>query len=235
MEKALDLYEKLDLMRRDEAGMIQITDWDVDQDTERLNQIREANRRRVAEYRKRQKEQSQTNQAEQAKSNSKSGQTDTMTDEMAADTAGGPSDNGSTLSSGEERTDDAKLPLNSPDSSTKVDCARDAKSALNCPTVKYYEQKFGLLAKSAAQYLAEAATYYGEERVCRVIDMMRSRGISNIKYLKKVLEDGGGIVVERESYDDRQRRYDEEIDEMLRRAEEYAQSHAAGDSYETVS
>jgi predicted phage replisome organizer len=221
IEKALDLYEKLDLMRRDEAGMIQITDWDVDQDTERLNQIREANRRRVAEYRKRQKEQSQENPAEQTQSDSEGGQTDTETGETTADTAGGPSDD----STSEDETV----------TSTEEDSAGDTKLALNCPTVKYYEQKFGLLAKNAAQYLAEAEAYYGKDRVCRVLDTMRSRGISNIKYLKKVLEDGGGIVVEKETYDERQRRDDQELDEMFRKAEEFSRSHMDGNSHEIAS
>jgi len=221
MEKALDLYEKLDLMRRDEAGMIQITDWDVDQDTERLNQIREANRRRVAEYRKRQKEQSQENPAEQTQSDSEGGQTDTETGETAVDTAGGPSD---------DKSADAETV-----SSTEEDSAGAAKPALNCPTVKYYEQKFGLLAKNAAQYLAKAEAYYGKDRVCRVLDTMRSRGISNIKYLKKALENGGGIVVEKESIDERQRRFDEEFDELLRKAAECDRPNLDEDTHEAAS
>ena len=56
VEKALDLYEKLDMLSRDEEGVIHILTWDDDQETKRLEAIREAGRRRAAAYRQRQKE-----------------------------------------------------------------------------------------------------------------------------------------------------------------------------------
>lgn len=56
VERALDLYEQLDMLSRDETGRLQILTWDDDQETEKLEAIRAAGRRRVAAYRQRKRE-----------------------------------------------------------------------------------------------------------------------------------------------------------------------------------
>ena len=55
VDQALDLYEKLDLISREDTGRIQLLTWNEDQETERLRTLREAGRRRTAAYRERQK------------------------------------------------------------------------------------------------------------------------------------------------------------------------------------
>ena len=56
MEKALSIYEELELISRDEEGFITITTWADDQSGDRLDKIREQTRSRVAAYRQRQKD-----------------------------------------------------------------------------------------------------------------------------------------------------------------------------------
>ena len=55
VEKALALYEELDLISRDENGIIQISTWNTDQGQDKIDRVREQTRNRVAAYRERQK------------------------------------------------------------------------------------------------------------------------------------------------------------------------------------
>lgn len=54
MEKVLELFEELELIVREETGMIRILTWEEDQDYEKLQHRRENTRKRVAAYRQRQ-------------------------------------------------------------------------------------------------------------------------------------------------------------------------------------
>lgn len=55
VEKALDVLERIDLIRRDRQGRIQILIWDDIQDYQKDEQRRQKTRQRVARYRERQK------------------------------------------------------------------------------------------------------------------------------------------------------------------------------------
>jgi predicted phage replisome organizer len=54
MEKVLQLFEELELLVREENGMIRILTWEEDQDYDKLQHRREHTRKRVAAYRQRQ-------------------------------------------------------------------------------------------------------------------------------------------------------------------------------------
>lgn len=53
VEKALDVYEAIDLLAREEAGNLQLLTWNKIQDYARLEKQREQNRQRQAKYRER--------------------------------------------------------------------------------------------------------------------------------------------------------------------------------------
>jgi len=257
MEKALDLYEEMEMIQRDEKGFIQIINWDEDQETERVNQIREANRRRVAAYRQRQRD---TGNAHETHMHPVSDDQETLPElEPEADL---PADE-------DTGTDNAPIPhekdrqdnqqnhqqvnQESKDEPADSQC-REALSRpygkenmpvnadggkkhipLNCPSVRHYQQKCGLPSPKVARELAEAEQYYGEEIVCRAIDIAKANGVANILYIQGILNNGGSIQVEKETYDERQRRDDQELDEMFRKAEEFSRSHMDGNSHEIAS
>ncbi|MGE1062856.1 phage replisome organizer N-terminal domain-containing protein [Megasphaera paucivorans] len=54
MEKVLELFEELELLVREENGMIRLLTWEEDQDYDTLQRRREHTRKRVAAYRQRQ-------------------------------------------------------------------------------------------------------------------------------------------------------------------------------------
>ena len=59
IDKALDLYEGLDLISRDEDGIITILTWDDDQSCDKLDRMRENSRNRSAAYRERKKKEAE--------------------------------------------------------------------------------------------------------------------------------------------------------------------------------
>lgn len=209
MDRCLDVYEDMDLIQRDEAGFFRIMDWEDSQETEKLNHEREANRLRVARCRER-KRQEEAQAAEAEQSNQATVETPQPEEPVPEEESGVA-----------ECPDEKISPYDRP--------------KMRCPSVTYYEQNFGLLSPEAAQYLAEAESYYGEERVHRVIDIARAKGIPRIQYIKAVLDKGGGIVVESEDIDERQRRFDEEFDELLRKTAEYNRSDLVEDTHEIAS
>ena len=195
LEKALDVYESIDLISRDELGNITLLTWHKIQDYARLERQRAQNRERQAAYRQRQSEQ-------QAKQNVLV----TETHETASAGAVSLQPVGALPASLAYKQTTA--------GSTEVAAKTDStagepseKSSANVQvSISHYEQYWGQVNPLIMENLTEWTEKWGSDAVCTAIDIAKENGTSNINYIRAVLENSNGCPKRKESAYERQQK-----------------------------
>lgn len=165
MEKVLAQLAFLELVDRDEDGMLRVLTWDEDQDYEKSERRRENNRRNVAAYRKR-KAAEQTQQATEEHGQPSAAEAPTPVAETDGVEARREEKQRLTQTMGNKKPQGNTAPAES---------------------VKYYQQNFGMVNSRTAEELREAEGIWGADVVCDAIDTARLQGKSHIAYIKGIL------------------------------------------------
>ena len=184
LEKALDVYESIDLISRDELGNITLLTWHKIQDYARLEKQRAQNRERQAAYRQRQSEQ----QAKQ----------DVLVTEAQADSRAGTPEEQRSGRLGATSTETVShvavaAPLGEPSGNVQE-------------SISHYEQYWGQVNPLIMENLTEWTEKWGSDAVCTAIDIAKENGTSNINYIRAVLENSNGCPKRKESAYERQQK-----------------------------
>ena len=208
VEKALDVYEAIDLISRDERGNITLLTWHKIQDYARLERQRAQNRERQAAYRQRQSEQ----QAKQ----------DVLVTEAQADSNAGatfvetapaisPAPVGALLGTPEEQRNGS---LAKTDSNAGEPSGNPSGNAQE--SISHYEQYWGQVNPLIMEKLTEWTEQWGSEAVCTAIDIAKENGTSNINYVHAVLKNSNGCPKRKESaYERQQNAIDRVLNEVF--------------------
>lgn len=193
VEKALDVLEQIDLIQRDETGIIQLLIWDDIQDYQKDEQRRRQTRQRVARCRARKKEQQN------------------IQEEPVRETTAAPSCTPVSEPNTSVNTVQTQHPVACPATTGKTDMT----------VVNHYIQRFGRINPLVGKRLLELVEDWSNEAVCKAIDIAYDNGANNINYIQAVLINSNGQPQRRENpYLKREREFDEYVDEMLRQVNE---------------
>ena len=163
IEKGLALLEKLELIERDENGLIRIAIWDELQDFQRDEKRREQTRERVQRYRERQR------QAQQGDSPVDAAPVMTETavsDEMVMTAETAPAYDGE--------------PVTTP------------KAMRDYASVQKYQELFGPMQGEFAQQLIDLEKMWGSEATCIAIELAHENNVNNIRYIQAILKNSNG-------------------------------------------
>lgn len=150
VEKALDVYEEIDLLARDEKGGLQLLTWNKIQDYARLEKQREKNRERQAKYRER---------------------------KAASDDA---------RVEGKERNDVVIVEERVTDKNVSTDNTQEVMAK--------YQQYWGQVSPMIAEKLTDFTKQWGCDAVCTAIEIAKENGVSNINYIRAVLENSNVVL-----------------------------------------
>ena len=157
------LLEKLELIKRNESGMIRIVIWDELQDFQRDEKKREQTRERVQRYRERQR------QAQQGDSPVDAAPVMTETavsDEMVMTAEEAPVYDGE--------------PVTTP------------KTMRDYASVQKYQELFGPMQGEFAQQLIDLEKMWGSEATCIAIELAHENKVNNIRYIQAILKNSNG-------------------------------------------
>ena len=167
IEKSLQVFSECGLIHIDaKTGMIRLTDWDDMQSLCKDETRREQTRQRVTAYRERKK----------AAEHIHATTPESVAEEVDRDCAP------STVDDEERNPNTAKtcrthvLPRPATDTSS--------------PSVAHYQTVFGPASTVVATRLADLESIWPAETICTAIDVAKSKGRSNIKYIEKIIENG---------------------------------------------
>lgn len=146
IEKAIRVFLECGLVDvEEETGMIRITDWDDMQSLCKDEEKRAQTRKRVAAYRERKKEASNSREADCLKTPHK----------------GAPIEG---------------MPKPATDTTSR--------------SVKHYQEVFGPASTIVAARLADLESLWPVDTIIAAIDMAKSRGRGNIRYIERIIENG---------------------------------------------
>ena len=163
IEKGLALLEKLELIKRNENGMIRIAIWDELQDFQRDEKKREQTKERVRRYRERQR------QAQQGDSPVDAAPVMTETavsDEMVMTAEEAPVYDGETVTT--------------------------PKTMRDYASVQKYQELFGPMQGEFAQQLIDLEKMWGSEATCIAIELAHENKVNNIRYIQAILKNSNG-------------------------------------------
>ncbi|WP_296901974.1 phage replisome organizer N-terminal domain-containing protein [uncultured Megasphaera sp.] len=189
IERGLEVLEQVNLIERDENGVIRIKIWDDLQDFQKNERCREQTKERVRRYRERQR------QAEPA-------------DCPVSET---PVVEEKSVES--ETVPEAETPVFEGEAVTTPKTMKDYAS------VQKYESLFGPMQGNFAKQLIELEKLWGSEATCTAIEIAHDNNVNNIPYIRAVLANSNGRPMRKEdAYERKQRECYEHIDAVLREA-----------------
>lgn len=170
IEKGLALLERLELIERDESGLIRIAIWDELQDFQRDEKRREQTRERVQRYRERQRQ----SQPEDSSVDAAPVVTETMNppEESEASDGNPPAAEETSVYDGE--------PVTTP------------KAMRDYASVQKYQELFGPMQGEFAQKLIDLEKMWGSEATCIAIELAHENKVNNIKYIQAILKNSNG-------------------------------------------
>ena len=218
IENGLRALEQVDLIERDETGLIRIVIWDELQSFHRDERRREQTNERVRRYRERQR----LAQEEEA-----------QTDSLQEETAALPIDELVEESVVAEKAGD--MPLEELPASDEGEPQREPKAltgeAVTTPkavtgyaSVQTYQNLFGPMQGDFAHRLITLENMWGSEPTCTAIEMAHENKVNNINYIAAILKNSNGRPMRGKRKEDKYNGYanfDEYIDGVLRGAPEY--------------
>lgn len=197
IEKGLALLEKLELIKRNESGMIRIVIWDELQDFQRDEKKREQTRERVRRYRERQR------QAQQ-------GDSPVDAAPVVTETMNPPE---------ESEAYDGNPPAAETAPAYDGEPVTTPKTMRDYTSVQKYQELFGPMQGEFAQQLIDLEKMWGSEATCIAIELAHDNGVNNIKYIQAILKNSNGHPMKKEdAYERRQKECYEHIDAVLREA-----------------
>ena len=218
IENGLRALEQVDLIERDEKGLIRILIWDELQSFHRDERRREQTHERVRRYRERQR----LAQEEEA-----------QTDSLQEETAALPIDELVEESVVAEKAGD--MPLEELPASDEGEPQREPKAltgeAVTTPkavtgyaSVQTYQNLFGPMQGDFAHRLITLENMWGSEPTCTAIEMAHENKVNNINYIAAILKNSNGRPMRGKRKEDKYNGYanfDEYIDGVLRGEPEY--------------
>ncbi|MFR7418802.1 phage replisome organizer N-terminal domain-containing protein [Megasphaera massiliensis] len=218
IENGLRALEQVDLIERDETGLIRIVIWDELQSFHRDERRREQTNERVRRYRERQR----LAQEEEA-----------QTDSLQEETAALPIDELVEESVVAEKAGD--MPLEELPASDEGEPQREPKAltgeAVTTPkavtgyaSVQTYQNLFGPMQGDFAHRLITLENMWGSEPTCTAIEMAHENKVNNINYIAAILKNSNGRPMRGKRKEDKYNGYanfDEYIDGVLRGEPEY--------------
>ena len=218
IENGLRALEQVDLIERDEKGLIRIVIWDELQSFHRDERRREQTNERVRRYRERQR----LAQEEEA-----------QTDSLQEETAALPIDELVEESVVAEKAGD--MPLEELPASDEGEPQREPKAltgeAVTTPkavtgyaSVQTYQNLFGPMQGDFAHRLITLENMWGSEPTCTAIEMAHENKVNNINYIAAILKNSNGRPMRGKRKEDKYNGYanfDEYIDGVLRGEPEY--------------
>ncbi|WP_302362289.1 phage replisome organizer N-terminal domain-containing protein, partial [uncultured Megasphaera sp.] len=186
IENGLRALEQVDLIERDETGLIRIVIWDELQSFHRDERRREQTNERVRRYRERQR----LAQEEEA-----------QTDSLQEETAALPIDELVEESVVAEKAGD--MPLEELPASDEGEPQREPKAltgeAVTTPkavtgyaSVQTYQNLFGPMQGDFAHRLITLENMWGSEPTCTAIEMAHENKVNNINYIAAILKNSNG-------------------------------------------
>jgi predicted phage replisome organizer len=201
IEKGLALLERLELIERDESGLIRIAIWDELQDFQRDEKRREQTRERVQRYRERQRQ----SQPEYSSVDAAPVVTETM--------------NPPEESEAEAATSDGNPPAAEETSVYDGEPVTTPKAMRDYASVQKYQELFGPMQGEFAKKLIDLEKMWGSEATCIAIELAHENKVNNIRYIQAILKNSNGRPMRKEDeYERKQRECYEHIDAVLREA-----------------
>jgi predicted phage replisome organizer len=189
IERGLEALEQVNLIERDENGVIRITIWDELQDFQREERCREQTKERVRRYRERQR------QAEPA-------------DRPVPETP-----------VVEEKTVEVETAPKTEPPVFEGETVTTPKTMKDYASVQKYQSLFGPMQPNFAKQLIELEKLWGSEATCTAIEIAHDNNVNNIPYIRAVLANSNGRPMRKEdAYERKQRECYEHIDAVLREA-----------------
>jgi predicted phage replisome organizer len=162
IERGLEALEQVNLIERDENGVIRITIWDDLQDFQREERCREQTKERVRRYRERQR------QAEPA---DRPVPETPVVEEKPVEAETAP---------------ETEPPIFEGETVTTPPTMKDYAS------VQKYQSLFGPMQPHFAKQLIELETMWGSEATCTAIEIAHDNNVNNIPYIRAVLKNSNG-------------------------------------------
>ena len=163
IEKGLALLEKLELIKRNENGMIRIAIWDELQDFQRDEKKREQTKERVRRYRERQRQAQQGDSPVDA--------APVMTETAVSDEM--------VMTAEEAPVYDGEL-------------VTTPKTMRDYASVQKYQELFGPMQGEFAQQLIDLEKMWGSEATCIAIELAHENKVNNIRYIQAILKNSNG-------------------------------------------
>lgn len=170
IEKGLALLEKLELIERDENGLIRIAIWDELQDFQRDEKRREQTRERVQRYRERQR------QAQQ-------GDSPVDAAPVVTETMNPPE---------ESEASDGNPPAAETAPAYDGEPVTTPKAMRDYTSVQKYQELFGPMQGEFAQELIGLEKMWGSEATCIAIELAHENKVNNIRYIQAILKNSNG-------------------------------------------
>lgn len=170
IEKGLALLEKLELIKRNESGMIRIVIWDELQDFQRDEKKREQTRERVRRYRERQR------QAQQ-------GDSPVDAAPVVTETMNPPE---------ESEAYDGNPPAAETAPAYDGEPVTTPKAMRDYTSVQKYQELFGPMQGEFAQQLIDLEKMWGSEATCIAIELAHENKVNNIRYIQAILKNSNG-------------------------------------------
>lgn len=194
IEKALDLYEEMGLLARDDQGFMEIIDWNTEQSTKQLKEKREKARLRTAAYRKRQEE-AALMEAIPIDSLTDTGNPKVISTAQSTVAESTEQQVRQTKSAAAAKPTQATVP----DTTDKCNISDKEIQAMlrkrkEIPFgIRKYQNTFGgKISSQAIIDLYRLECQWGVEALCKAIAIAGERGVSHIKYIAGILQHGGG-------------------------------------------
>ena len=170
IEKGLALLEKLELIKRNENGMIRIAIWDELQDFQRDEKKREQTKERVRRYRERQR------QAQQ-------GDSPVDAAPVVTETMNPPE---------ESEAYDGNPPAAETAPAYDGEPVTTPKAMRDYTSVQKYQELFGPMQGEFAQQLIDLEKMWGSEATCIAIELAHENKVNNIRYIQAILKNSNG-------------------------------------------
>lgn len=170
IEKGLALLEKLELIKRNESGIIRIVIWDELQDFQRDEKKREQTRERVRRYRERQR------QAQQ-------GDSPVDAAPVVTETMNPPE---------ESEAYDGNPPAAETAPAYDGEPVTTPKTMRDYASVQKYQELFGPMQGEFAQQLIDLEKMWGSEATCIAIELAHENKVNNIRYIQAILKNSNG-------------------------------------------
>ena len=233
IENGLRALEQVDLIERDEKGLIRIVIWEELQSFHRDEKRREQTNERVRRYRERRRMAQEAQQESFQEEN-----TDvvgTSGEDILEPSHGNPVESVSVESIVAE-SDEAEHGVEAKSVSEEETCHETApemlpgeavttpKAAKGYASVQTYQNLFGPMQGDFAHRLITLENMWGSEPTCTAIEMAHENKVNNINYIAAILKNSNGRPMRGKRKEDKYNGYanfDEYIDGVLRGEPEY--------------